>query len=1667
MSSFEDTGALSVIECVHHAEKYFTLAGRLRTELLMTTLNWLHITDIHLGMKDRGLWAGSKQIMLDDLARATAAIGPWDLVLLTGDLAFSGKAEEYRLVDAALDEIWQVLCKGHASAPSPLLLAVPGNHDMARPDKEDAIAQGLLTSDRAREGLWKGNRATAQNVQGWFAEYDTWWNGCRYRPKTGLNTGLLPGDFLYTYRKESLEIGLVGMNSAFLDVSDEIVEGQLWMELRQLASASTDLPAWLRQHTLTFLLTHHPVKWLSPESQEHYRAAIAPPGRFTAHLCGHLHEAFAEERSVGAGEASRIWQAPSLFGLETVRGTFQRRHGYTAGRITTEGDSLQSRRWPRQAFKGQDGAYRMTADVTYRLKNDLLETPEESLPRIGSPLLMPGMVPPVIAAKPARSKTWREAALTSTLCKSMVAARDPSKTADLVDLAAKIVGICYETCEQAMSAVPANPWHDEHYPLRVLDRLDVVIGNPPSAEEAFLLLVTPFVRESIFATGALWMADVKPLCVNDTSATTEPRNTLEQIHRARPDLLRRVEHLEGAEREAVCYWMMERALQHSPHLRERTPKIAPMQALQQRIEAVVESAGCHTWLGIDHLIRLAWCVAAAPESLEGESGLLREGVIERGRARLRLPMMAHLLSLSGLEALDLRMADELVVEHVGREGFTPAILRDALRAAQWTESGGRHEVTLACEHPVVDFALEDMTARARVAAERIRHTTENEGRPLMSVPAGIAAYTEPATGPDGRPRYQRPLVHFRLDHNRIRELLMGEQLYGDPMLAVREMYQNALDACRYRQARVTFLKRIGKYLGPPYVGRIRFRQDVDTAGRAFIECDDNGVGMTSAILEHVFAVAGRRFHDLPEFVEERADWQRIESPVQLYPNSQFGIGVLGYFMLADEILVATRRYERDGRLGKVLTVRISSASGLFRFEEGRDEDMPDAGTRVRLLLASNTYKKENEVVRISLCDTLGTLLWIADFDTIAEEAGQAPLHWPGGIPAPGGKPAPAWQFCSTEDPDVHWVARDGENLADDEVRGIERVPVLVDGILTDQQTKSVLVNLRGPRYPRLTVDRKSIRDWNDDWVEDVLARSGHKLVGWIGLTFTFLWAIERQYLRAARTAFEVLEEVDAQLPINLSQPGLTASVRELGSFASDRAIIAILRAGRRPGHLWEAWRATVLIASGFVQPPVGWSPPPRLVGVHIPRPTPGLSSLLTRIDESALSRDRGSLHWFDLEERMSAIFRAAFLCRTTPATVVAWMTQFLPLGIQWPSIPDHLNNIVPKLIDVDLASLIKSSSRLNEPIPIGAVLQVSMRHNISIKGTFERCIAFGLTVPKVDWESFDDIVPSALDLAILSRDLDGAAPWNSADISFTHINRACEEFRVSEQVVIERLKSLVPLGLRVPGRDDDVLTGSISDGHILSENLGGNPPWLSGDVPLGHIVAASLKVRIPPSRVIERIEGFATVLGLRLPNFRPEQLDAAGLTELDLKWLSIDGDARHPWHGMVVPVGSILRASHYTGMDTMGLVDRCRELGIEFRGDIERLQSDVRLSREEQVFLSSNDPRTRALGESWAANSIIMVAQRGDLSINQSLTVAVRLGLVAEPFQTALATLGDHRPDYLDVRLSDCFRAVRRHEDSIAQARLVVWELKEDELLERIERLRPVLDHISADDEIY
>ena len=64
-------------------------------------IRWLHLSDLHYGCKGKELWQAIEPEFLSSVERMAGDLGPPDLVLLTGDLAFSGKEEDSRTPLAA------------------------------------------------------------------------------------------------------------------------------------------------------------------------------------------------------------------------------------------------------------------------------------------------------------------------------------------------------------------------------------------------------------------------------------------------------------------------------------------------------------------------------------------------------------------------------------------------------------------------------------------------------------------------------------------------------------------------------------------------------------------------------------------------------------------------------------------------------------------------------------------------------------------------------------------------------------------------------------------------------------------------------------------------------------------------------------------------------------------------------------------------------------------------------------------------------------------------------------------------------------------------------------------------------------------------------------------------------------------------------------------------------------------------------------------------------------------------------------------------------------------------------------------------------------------------------------------------------------------------------
>lgn len=195
----------------------------------------------------------------------------------------------------------------------------------------------------------------------------------------------------------------------------------------------------------------------------------------------------------------------------------------------------------------------------------------------------------------------------------------------------------------------------------------------------------------------------------------------------------------------------------------------------------------------------------------------------------------------------------------------------------------------------------------------------------------------------------KPVVgkQFTLQQNKIIKLLMGVGLYKDPYASLRELYQNAMDACKCMLHKE-------QALGREYHGLIEFGLESDEAN-TYLYCSDNGVGMTDYVIENYLLKIGNSYYKSSDFYREQATWN-----TDFVPTSQFGIGILSCFMIADRIEILTKTIDAK----EVLACCIDGPQEYFYYRtlsEPEKERIMLSGTVVKLALKSKFAAKLNNV----------------------------------------------------------------------------------------------------------------------------------------------------------------------------------------------------------------------------------------------------------------------------------------------------------------------------------------------------------------------------------------------------------------------------------------------------------------------------------------------------------------------------------------------------------------------------------------------------------------------------------------------------------------------------------------------------------------------------------
>jgi len=344
----------------------------------MNKFSWLHLTDLHFGMTGQShLWPNVRQAFFDDLKEMHDKTGPWSFVLFTGDFVQRGADDEYKGLSDLLNKLWE---KFRVMGSNPVLLPVPGNHDLQRPDPKNPAVR-LLTkwneNPEIHEDFWQEKNSDYRKVvEHALANYLDWIMTLPFAQPANLNWGLLPGDFSASFDIAGINFGVIGLNTTFLQLIGGPFEGKLAWDLHQLHSVCGDDPAtWISRHHFSILLTHHGPKWLNSHSQEKELAEIAPAGRFLIHLFGHMHSHEVRQEAIGGGPTRRLWQGKALFGLENFgeEKIEIRQHGYSIGTLEFNdgGRKALLRIWPRTASYHEVNGWKLVPDHSaFSLKDD-------------------------------------------------------------------------------------------------------------------------------------------------------------------------------------------------------------------------------------------------------------------------------------------------------------------------------------------------------------------------------------------------------------------------------------------------------------------------------------------------------------------------------------------------------------------------------------------------------------------------------------------------------------------------------------------------------------------------------------------------------------------------------------------------------------------------------------------------------------------------------------------------------------------------------------------------------------------------------------------------------------------------------------------------------------------------------------------------------------------------------------------------------------------------------------------------------------------------------------------------------------------------------------------------------------------------------------------------
>ncbi|OLN30166.1 Molecular chaperone HSP90 family-like [Desulfovibrio sp. DV] len=307
-------------------------------------------------------------------------------------------------------------------------------------------------------------------------------------------------------------------------------------------------------------------------------------------------------------------------------------------------------------------------------------------------------------------------------------------------------------------------------------------------------------------------------------------------------------------------------------------------------------------------------------------------------------LIAIILRLSDLLDFDLKRTPPILFSHLA--------VRHPVSIQEWNkhrsiESWEINEKLISfhakCTHPAIEAAIysffdiidNELSVCNNILGDLNEYNSKSGESLIFKMPYKVdRSKVQTKRDVSGKPIYNFRETRFELSKKQVVDLLMGTKLYGEPSVALRELLQNSLDACLLR-------KSMEEAWGNSYTPIVEVKY-YNEDGDFVLEVTDNGIGMDQHVIDCFYSKVGSSFYKSTDFYDLQAF-----TGSNFIPTSRFGIGILSCFMVADTILVDTRKLYGPHKSSDPISLIIEGEDSIFWVKDGSRET---PGTQTKLIL---------------------------------------------------------------------------------------------------------------------------------------------------------------------------------------------------------------------------------------------------------------------------------------------------------------------------------------------------------------------------------------------------------------------------------------------------------------------------------------------------------------------------------------------------------------------------------------------------------------------------------------------------------------------------------------------------------------------------------------------